>query len=97
MGAWPLRDQLLAGSKGSIYARALSAELRAARAREGISRHDLAELAGVPERTLTRIESGDVAPKAEQVAHLVWTLRLSLATFYAAVEDSAVRLYEHAE
>ena len=92
--AWIARDVLLAGAPdGSIYARALAAELRAQRARLDLTRKQLAVMAGVPERTLTRIESGDVSPKAEQVAHLVWTMSLSLAEFYATVEAGAVRLY----
>lgn len=70
---------------------ALAAELRAQRAGEGLTRYELADLSGVPDRTLARIESGVVSPKAGQVARLVWALGLTLPGFYLMVEARMAR------
>lgn len=92
--AWIIRDELLADAPGgATYTQALAAELRAQRAGLDLTRKQLAVMSDVPERSLTRIEAGDVSPKAEQVAALVWTMQLSLGDFYAAVEARAVRMH----
>lgn len=73
------------------FATALAAELRAQRAGESMSRRELAQCASIPERTLTRIETGSVSPKAEQVALIVWALGLTLPGFYLMVEARMAR------
>lgn len=83
---WVLQDEL-----AGFYRAALASELRAARARQGVSQTLLAEAVGTTRRTLTRIETGKVATPSELVARMIWALHLDLGEFYDGVER---RCYE---
>lgn len=49
----------------------LQAKLRQARTKAGLSQRELAALAGVPQSTVGRIESGAISPRAETVERLL--------------------------
>jgi transcriptional regulator with XRE-family HTH domain len=49
----------------------VAAILRSARRRAGLTQRQLAEIAGVPQPTVARIESGVVSPRADTLARLL--------------------------
>ena len=56
----------------------LQAKLRQARTKAGLNQRELAALAGVPQSTVGRIESGAISPRAETIERLLGALGYEL-------------------
>lgn len=72
----------------SVDAR-IAANLRAQRARQGLTLDDLAASAGVSRAMISKIERGDVRPTAVLLARLASALGITLATLFNEENDSA--------
>ncbi|WP_433592284.1 helix-turn-helix domain-containing protein [Nocardia sp. CA-145437] len=64
----------------------IGANLRALRAKKGLSREKLTELSGVPLRTLRRIESGERAASIPNLMELCKALGTNIGVFLDAAE-----------
>lgn len=69
--------------------RTLGNQVRRLRGERGLTRHELAEKAGVSVDTLNRIERGRVSPSLETIAKVCNGLRVSLETFFSMLEPDA--------
>jgi transcriptional regulator with XRE-family HTH domain len=69
------------------------AELRGSRRRAGLSQRALARLAGVPQPTVARIETGAVVPRVDTLARLlaVCGRTLTSAPSYGDVDRTLIR------
>lgn len=69
----------------------LSQVLRRERMRSGMTVRDLAEAAGIPSSTISRLETGDVlAPKPKQLQQLARALNIDVEELYATAGYLAI-------
>lgn len=73
-----LRKEWLREMPLDIIALEITGKLLAARDRKGLTQRDLANLSGVPQKTISRIESGKDIPKLPTLIKLAEALDLKL-------------------
>lgn len=72
------RKELKELSPGVFYTLEIVGKLMAVRTKKNISQRKLSELSGVPQKTISRIESGIDSPKLETIGKLAAALQMEI-------------------
>ncbi|MGV9383523.1 helix-turn-helix domain-containing protein [Nonomuraea sp. NPDC003707] len=77
-GDWPTADLVPDAPPGAHYAQEIARRLQAARGERGLSQQALADMAGLGQRTISRVLYGDVYCDVATLARLETALQISL-------------------